>query len=160
MAAAGSVGAGSSSSSQVKDPADLTDLEWTNLMQELDVNYQVESGSAKLRRKIAAEPLIPVGECLSVCLCPWAHASLVTVRQDDEDPLPYTPLTVRSSSPSHAGCLLTVACLTYGLKAMVQDNRRQSQLAMRGRVLAQAATIVFLGWGMYYGVGRGSGSSK
>ena len=65
MAAAEAVSAGSSSSSQVKDPADLTDLEWTNLMQELDVKYRVESGSDKLRRKMAAEPLIPVGECLS-----------------------------------------------------------------------------------------------
>uniref|UniRef100_A0A0A9YS51 HIG1 domain family member 2A n=1 Tax=Lygus hesperus TaxID=30085 RepID=A0A0A9YS51_LYGHE len=42
------------------------------------------------------------------------------------------------------GALLTTACLSYGLWTMKTGERRMSQLMMRGRVVAQAFTLVAL----------------
>ncbi|XP_003743663.1 HIG1 domain family member 2A, mitochondrial [Galendromus occidentalis] len=45
------------------------------------------------------------------------------------------------------GLLGTTLCLAFGLRAMMQGNRAQSQLMMRGRVLAQGATVAALVFG-------------
>ncbi|KAK2849343.1 hypothetical protein Q5P01_009177 [Channa striata] len=42
------------------------------------------------------------------------------------------------------GCLGTAGALMYGLRAFHQGKTRQSQLLMRGRILAQGFTVVAL----------------
>ncbi|GAA6226380.1 HIG1 domain family member 2A, mitochondrial [Lates japonicus] len=42
------------------------------------------------------------------------------------------------------GCLATAGALTYGLRAFQQGKTKQSQLFMRGRIIAQGFTVVAL----------------
>lgn len=50
------------------DPSSMTDLEWTNLLSEIDTNTALvrESQMQRLKRKFLAEPFIPIG--LFTCL--------------------------------------------------------------------------------------------
>lgn len=47
------------------------------------------------------------------------------------------------------GCLGTAGALFYGLRAFHQGKTRQSQLLMRGRILAQGFTVVALVVGVF-----------
>ncbi|XP_018531119.1 HIG1 domain family member 2A, mitochondrial [Lates calcarifer] len=42
------------------------------------------------------------------------------------------------------GCLATAGALTYGLRTFQQGKSKQSQLFMRGRIIAQGFTVVAL----------------
>ena len=46
--------------------------------------------------------------------------------------------------------MATVGFLIFGLRAMMTNNQRQSQLMMRGRVLAQGFTIAVIAGGLFY----------
>ena len=49
--------------------ASMSELEWTNLLEEIDTSFETESPMQKARRKFTKEPLIPVGMFDS---CPFA----------------------------------------------------------------------------------------
>ena len=48
----------------LQDAGDMTDLEWVGLMQQINSAYAQEMPIEKLKRKLAAEPLIPIGQCV------------------------------------------------------------------------------------------------
>ncbi|XP_017282193.1 HIG1 domain family member 2A, mitochondrial [Kryptolebias marmoratus] len=48
------------------------------------------------------------------------------------------------------GCLGTAGMLMYGLRAFHQGKTRQSQLLMRGRILAQGFTVVAIIAGVFF----------
>ena len=67
----------------------------------------------------------------------------------------------RSSNTPHkllpactAGCLATVAALSFGLLQFKRGNTKRSQLAMRMRVLAQGGTVIALVVGVLWTTGR------
>ncbi|XP_076018907.1 HIG1 domain family member 2A, mitochondrial [Genypterus blacodes] len=47
------------------------------------------------------------------------------------------------------GCLGTAGALTYGLRAFLKGNTRQSQMLMRGRIFAQGFTVVAIVVGVF-----------
>lgn len=109
--------------------AGMSELEWSNLLQAIDTSFVQEKPLEKLKRKCIQEPFIPIGMSF--------------------------PLTQYQFLPNHTilshmklGVGLTVTCLMYGLKCMVTSNVKHSQYAMRGRVIAQAATILAVAAGM------------
>lgn len=49
------------------------------------------------------------------------------------------------------GAIVTTLFLTSGFRAFVRGETRRAQILMRGRVLAQGATVVAMCVGAYYG---------
>lgn len=54
-----------------ENPKQLSELEWTNLLQELDThtNYIQETPMQRLKRKFTSEPLIPLGKKVTFSIC-------------------------------------------------------------------------------------------
>jgi len=48
------------------------------------------------------------------------------------------------------GALVTVGFLGFGLKNMYEGDRMKSQMMMRGRIAAQAFTVVAILGGLFY----------
>ena len=53
-----------------------------------------------------------------------------------------------------AGCVATVAALSFGLLQFKRGNTKRSQLAMRARVVAQGGTVIALVVGVLWTSGR------
>lgn len=59
------------------------------------------------------------------------------------------PLHKMWSALCSPGCLGTAGALIYGLRAFHQGKTRQSQMLMRGRILAQGFTVVAIIFGVF-----------
>ena len=141
----------------------IEDLEWVRMSSgPVDRPNQTE----RVKSKLLENPMVPLGECI-------LHESLYPTLIDLKHRLPSEDADKKKIfrannlhqrnialgsalpdpfSPFFKGLLVTTGFLSWGLYSFRKGNTRNSQLAMRGRVLAQGFTLVALVYSFTYSV--------
>ena len=136
--------------------AKLTDEDFSWLLPE------PESPGSKLTRKVKENPFVPLGEFFShrlfevsplphftfpLFILPFLCSSWISYKYIFNL---YIVLNIYLYIICTTGCGLTVLALVYGLAQFKRGHQRNSQMAMRMRVLAQGGTLIAVLGGLFF----------